>query len=69
MANCFGCRHGTYCTIWDKNEGDCTEFEGPAMFELSVAWQEDDEFEHEGYFDDVDSIIEYLLKYKKENCC
>lgn len=32
-------------------------------FEISIAW-DDDEFEHEGYYDSVDAAIEALMKYK-----
>ena len=35
------------------------------QFEISIAWDDDDEFEHEGYYDSVDDAIEALLKYKK----
>lgn len=35
------------------------------QFEISVAWNDDDEFEHEGYYDNVDDAIEALMKYKK----
>ena len=34
-------------------------------FEISIAWDDDDEFEHEGYYHSVDDAIEALLKYKK----
>lgn len=34
------------------------------QFEISIA-QDDDEFEHEGYYNSVDDAIEALLKYKK----
>ena len=67
MANCFGCRHGTYCTIWDKNDGNCKEFEGPSQIEISIAYGDDDELEHEGYYSSVEDAIEALQKYKKEN--
>ena len=32
--------------------------------EISIAWDVDDEFEHEGYYNSVDDAIEALLKYK-----
>ena len=32
-------------------------------FELSVAWDDDDEFEHEGYYDSADELIERLIHY------
>ena len=35
--------------------------------EISIAWSEDDEFEHEGYYDSVDDAIKALLKYKNIN--
>lgn len=35
------------------------------QFEISIAWDDDDEFEHEGYYNSVDDAIEALLKYKK----
>lgn len=34
------------------------------QFEILIAW-DDDEFEHEGYYNSVDDAIEALLKYKK----
>ena len=34
------------------------------QFEISIAWDDDDEFEHEGYYHSVDDAIEALLKYK-----
>ena len=36
-------------------------------FEISIAWDDDDEFEHEGYYHSVDDAIEALLKYKNEH--
>ena len=33
-------------------------------FEISIAWDDDDEFEHEGYYNSVDDAINALLKYK-----
>ena len=34
------------------------------QFEISIAW-DDDEFEHEGYYNSVDDAINALLKYKE----
>lgn len=34
-------------------------------FEILIAWDDDDEFEHEGYYNSVDDAIEALLKYKE----
>ena len=34
-------------------------------FEISIAWDNDDEFEHEGYDNSVDDAINALLKYKE----
>ena len=34
-------------------------------FEISIAWDDDDEFEHEGYYNSVDDAINALLKYKE----
>ena len=36
-------------------------------FEISIAWDDDDEFEHEGYYDNVDDAIAALMKYKEKN--
>ena len=36
-------------------------------FEISIAWDDEDEFQHLGYYDSVDDAIEALLKYKKVN--
>ena len=35
------------------------------QFEISIAWDDDDEFEHEGYYDNVDDAIKALIKYKE----
>lgn len=35
------------------------------QFEISIAWDDDDEFEHEGYYDSVDDAINALMKYKE----
>ena len=37
------------------------------QFEISIAWDDDDEFEHEGYYNSVDNAIQALLKYKNEH--
>ena len=34
-------------------------------FEISVAWDNDDNFEHAGYYDNVDDAMEALIKYKE----
>ena len=34
-------------------------------FEISIAWDDDVEFEHEGYYHSVDDAINALLKYKE----
>ena len=41
-------------------------FEKPKepQIEISIAWSDDEEFQHEGYYDNVDEAIEALLKYK-----
>ena len=57
--------------IMDKDlEKWCEEYEASRKdhelhFEISIAWDDDDEFEHEGYYHSVDDAIEALLKYKK----
>ena len=35
------------------------------QFEISLAWDDDDEFEYEGYYNSVDDAINALLKYKE----
>ena len=35
------------------------------QFEISIALDDDDEFEHEGYYDNVDDAIAALMKYKE----
>ena len=35
------------------------------QFEISIVWDDDDEFEHEGYYNSVDDAINALLKYKE----
>lgn len=54
----------------DELEKWCEEYEASRKdhelhFEISIAWDDDDEFEHEGYYHSVDDAIEALLKYKK----
>lgn len=34
-------------------------------FEISIAWDDSDEFKHEGYYNSVDDTINALLKYKE----
>ena len=34
------------------------------QFEIRIAWDDEDEFEHEGYYDSVDMAIEALENYK-----
>ena len=36
-------------------------------FEISIAWDDDDEFEHEGYYNSVDEAINALEKYRNSN--
>ena len=64
MANCFGCRYGKICTDWPDNGGQCKNFQGPALIEISISLEDDDNLEHEGYYNSVDDAIEALLKYK-----
>ena len=33
-------------------------------FEISIAWDDDDEFEHEGYYNSVDEAINALENYR-----
>ena len=33
--------------------------------EISIAWDDEDEFQHEGYYNSVDDAIKALLKYKQ----
>ena len=59
------------CDLSDNElEKWCEEYEASRKdhelhFEISIAWDDDDEFEHEGYYHSVDDAIEALLKYKK----
>lgn len=55
---------------YDELEKWCEEYEASRKdhelhFEISIVWDNDDEFEHEGYYHSVDDAIEALLKYKK----
>lgn len=34
-------------------------------FEISVAWDDEDEFEHEGYYHSADEAIAALMKFKE----
>ena len=38
---------------------------GEPQVEISLAWSDDDDFEHEGYYNSVDDAIKALLKYKQ----
>ena len=42
-----------------------TKNEKHLQFEISIAWDDDDEFEHEGYYNSVDDAIKALMKYKE----
>ena len=48
---------------WVK-EYEASRKDHKLQFEISLAWDDDDEFEHEGYYDSVDEAIQALLKYK-----
>lgn len=41
---------------------------GEPQVEISLAWSDDDDFEHEGYYDNIDEAIAALLKLKEEWC-
>ena len=56
--------------FWDDINSSIEEYmktrkDHHLQFEISIAWDDDDEFEHEGYYHSVDDAIEALLKYKK----
>ena len=34
------------------------------QFEIRIAWDDDDEFEHEGYYNSVDEAIDALENYR-----
>lgn len=34
-------------------------------FEISIAWDDDDEFEHEGYYHSANEAIAALIKFKE----
>lgn len=36
----------------------------PLKVEISFLWDEDGEFEHDGYYNSIDDAIEALFKYK-----
>ena len=38
--------------------------QGPLGVEISFLWDEDGEFEHDGYYNSIDDAIEALFKYK-----
>lgn len=38
--------------------------QGPLGVEISFLWDEDGEFEHNGYYNSIDDAIEALFKYK-----
>ena len=55
--------------FWDDINLSIQEYEASRkdhklQFEISLAWDDDDEFEHEGYYNSVDEAIQALLKYK-----
>lgn len=58
--------YGTSIT-WDILDKMIEEYEKNhhLQFEISIAWDDDDEFEHEGYYDNVDDAIKALIKYKE----
>lgn len=54
-----------------KQDGLTFVFEDPVdepQVEISLAWSDDDDFEHEGYYDNIDEAIAALLKLKEEWC-
>lgn len=44
---------------------EITEYKPKLNFEILIANEDDDEFEHEGYYNSVDDAIEALMKYKE----
>lgn len=50
---------------WAK-EYEASRKDHKLHFEISLAWDDDDEFEHEGYYNNVDDAIAALMKYKEE---
>lgn len=55
----------------DELEKWCEEYEASRKdhkprFEISIAWDDDDEFEHEGYYSSVNDAIAALMKYKNK---
>ena len=60
--------YGTSIT-WDVLDKMIEEYEKNhhLQFEILIAWDDDDEFEHEGYYDNVDDAIAALMKYKEKN--
>lgn len=60
---------GTSIT-WDGLDEMIAEYEASRkdhqlQFEISLAWDDDDEFEHEGYYNSAEEAIEALKKYTK----
>ena len=47
-----------YKEVKEKLEQD------PLGIEISFLWDEDGEFEHNGYYNSIDDAIEALFKYK-----
>ena len=56
--------------FWDDINSSIEEYiktrkDHHLCFEISIAWDDDVEFEHEGYYNSVDDAINALLKYKE----
>ena len=56
--------------FWDDINSSIEEYiktrkDHHLCFESSIAWDDDVEFEHEGYYHSVDDAIKALLKYKE----
>lgn len=56
--------------FWDDINSSIEEYiktrkDHHLCFEISIAWDDDVEFEHEGYYHSVDDAIKALLKYKE----
>ena len=56
--------------FWDDINSSIEEYiktrkDHHLCFEISIAWDDDVEFEHEGYYHFVDDAIKALLKYKE----
>lgn len=52
--------------VWSKAIKKLTDMKMPQI-EISLAFSDEDDFEHEGFYDNIDEVISVLEELKREN--